>query len=75
MWDCIGVMGTATIFILAEEGATGLARLLTLGAVLGPGAAFGLVAARREERLAATAATAAPPSPAALAAAAAAKRE
>jgi hypothetical protein len=60
MFDFLGTLGAALIFTLAEEGAAGVGRLLTLATVLGPGAAFGLVAARREERLAATAAAAPP---------------
>ncbi|GBF94185.1 hypothetical protein Rsub_07172 [Raphidocelis subcapitata] len=50
-WDFTGVTGAALLVTLAEEGVAGAARLLAMAPVVGPGAAFALVAARREERL------------------------
>jgi hypothetical protein len=74
MYDFLGVLGSALIFVLAEEGLAGAGAFLGLSLLAGPGAAFGLACARREARLAAGAAKAPLPC-GAPAVAAAAKRD
>jgi hypothetical protein len=56
MFDFLGLLGAAVIFAAAECGVVKAAGVLVKGLAVGPGAAFALAAARREERLAAGAA-------------------
>lgn len=58
MFDFLGVLGSALMFVLAEGGPPAVGEFLLQGVFWGPGAALAGFAARREERLAAGAARA-----------------
>ncbi|KAI8477223.1 MAG: hypothetical protein J3K34DRAFT_398720 [Monoraphidium minutum] len=61
LFDFLGLLGAAAIFAISEFGSSEVVGMAAKAVIIGPGAAFALACAAREERLAASAAAAPPP--------------